>query len=72
MAICGNVITRGPFSELSQMVICENDERSPVKLVCVAGIGVVDPIENWSLMLAPRALFTPRRSVPRRPGSGVV
>ncbi len=26
----------------------------------VAGIGVVDPIENWSLMSAPRALFTPQ------------
>ncbi|MFD3777712.1 TIGR02391 family protein [Streptomyces sp. NPDC058612] len=26
----------------------------------VAGIGVVDPIENWSLMSSPKALFTPR------------
>ncbi|MCA1221928.1 TIGR02391 family protein [Streptomyces sp. 8L] len=26
----------------------------------VAGIGVVDPIENWSLMSAPKALFTPQ------------
>lgn len=26
----------------------------------VAGLGVVDPIENWSLMSAPKALFTPQ------------
>ncbi|MFI8793136.1 TIGR02391 family protein [Streptomyces sp. NPDC055105] len=26
----------------------------------VAGLGVVDPIENWSLMSAPRAIFTPQ------------
>ncbi|MFD9053265.1 TIGR02391 family protein [Streptomyces zaomyceticus] len=28
--------------------------------IVVAGIGVLDPIENWSLMSAPRALFTPQ------------
>jgi hypothetical protein len=28
--------------------------------IAVAGIGVLDPIENWSLMSAPRALFTPQ------------
>nr|WP_202524814.1 TIGR02391 family protein [Streptomyces sp. SID4926] len=26
----------------------------------VAGLGVVDPIENWSLMSAPKAIFTPQ------------
>ncbi|WP_236246976.1 TIGR02391 family protein [Streptomyces sp. CC210A] len=28
--------------------------------IAVAGIGVLDPIENWSLMSAPKALFTPQ------------
>ncbi|MFJ2574737.1 TIGR02391 family protein [Streptomyces halstedii] len=27
--------------------------------IAVAGVGVLDPIENWSLMSAPKALFTP-------------
>lgn len=26
----------------------------------VAGVGVIDPVANWSLMSAPKALFTPR------------
>ncbi|WP_030594062.1 TIGR02391 family protein [Streptomyces anulatus] len=28
--------------------------------IAVAGVGVLDPIENWSLMSAPKALFTPQ------------
>ncbi|WP_369268649.1 TIGR02391 family protein [Streptomyces sp. R11] len=28
--------------------------------IAVAGIGVLDPIENWSLMSSPKALFTPQ------------
>ncbi|MEU7281473.1 hypothetical protein AB0A69_22265 [Streptomyces sp. NPDC045431] len=36
----------------------------------VAGIGVVDPIDNWSSVAAPRALFSPGTPVPWRPGSG--
>ncbi|WP_234443326.1 TIGR02391 family protein [Streptomyces cellulosae] len=28
--------------------------------IAVAGIGVLDPIENWSLMSAPKALFAPQ------------
>lgn len=28
--------------------------------IAVAGVGVLDPIENWSLVSAPKALFTPQ------------
>jgi hypothetical protein len=28
--------------------------------IAVAGVGVLDPIENWSLMSSPKALFTPQ------------